>query len=981
MARAGSVPTGVLVAVVVLALLATSQLAVALVNWLATMLRHAASAAAHGFLDGHSAEHRARWSWCRRCSPARAASTSWSRRSRSAILANRDDNLHFALLTDFRDAGTETHAGRRLRCCALAEESIDALNASTARSGTAAHERDASSCSIARAAGTPRERVWMGYERKRGKLGDLNALAARRERGERFSLDRRRHGGAAGGQVRHHARHRHAAAARRRAPAGRRDGASAQPAAVRRRARPRHRGLRHPAAARRRQPAQREPLAGSRGCSAATPASIRTRAPSPTSIRTVRRRLVHRQGHLRRRCLRAARCGDASPRTASSATICSKAATRARAWSATCSCSRTIRRATCADVSRRHRWIRGDWQIAGWLLPRVPGAGRARAAESVLRAVAVEDPRQPAPQPRAGRAAGLLLLGWTVLAGRRGAGRCSCSAIVAAAVADRVAARACLASRTTCRWRSTCARRRARRCGQHRRRSLFTLAFLPYEAFVSLDAIVRTLLAHAGHAAAAAGMEDRRATPSAARASDLAGIVARRCGSRPRSRCRRRGCAGRDAARLRCRSRCRCSRCGSSRRSIAWWLSRPLARRAPQLTRGADASSCASSRAGPGVSSRPSSDREDNWLPPDNFQEHPGAVVAHRTSPDQHRLALLANLAAYDFGYLSAGQLLERTGATLATRWTRWSGIAGTSTTGTTRDAPAAAAALRLDGRQRQPRRPPADACARAAGAGRRADRLQPRIFDGLARHAAACCVEAHAARTAARGRQLRASIDGACEAQLARPAHRRSSLRSHRGVAIGCRPTRRRSLRRAALQRRCDERAAWARRARRAVPTSTATSCRARALAAHCRRALAADRATRCRRSQRPDAARARDAATDAASIASRVDCRRRRRDAATGIDELAQLARARRAARRRASRTIERLAAQCDELARRWTSRFLYDRRAPSVLDRLQRRRASPRRELLRSARLGGAARAASSPSRRGRCRRSTGSRSAAC
>ena len=30
-----------------------------------------------------------------------------------------------------------------------------------------------------------------------------------------------------------------------------------------------------------------------------------------------------------------------------------------------------------ADVSRRHRWIRGDWQIAGWLLPRVPGPGRA----------------------------------------------------------------------------------------------------------------------------------------------------------------------------------------------------------------------------------------------------------------------------------------------------------------------------------------------------------------------------------------------------------------------------------------------------------------------------------------------------------------------------------------------------------------------------------------------------------------------------
>src|SRR5205807_1149495 len=26
------------------------------------------------------------------------------------------------------------------------------------------------------------------------------------------------------------------------------------------------------------------------------------------------------------------------------------------------------------DAVRRHRWIRGDWQILPWLLPRVPGA-------------------------------------------------------------------------------------------------------------------------------------------------------------------------------------------------------------------------------------------------------------------------------------------------------------------------------------------------------------------------------------------------------------------------------------------------------------------------------------------------------------------------------------------------------------------------------------------------------------------------------
>ena len=46
---------------------------------------------------------------------------------------------------------------------------------------------------------------------------------------------------------------------------------------------------------------------------------------------------------------------------------------------------------------------------------------------------------------------------------------------------------------------------------------------------------------------------------------------------------------------------------------------------------------------------------DDHWLPPDNFQEHPVATVAHRTSPTNMGLALLANVTAYDFGYITAG--------------------------------------------------------------------------------------------------------------------------------------------------------------------------------------------------------------------------------------------------------------------------------------------------------------------------------------
>ena len=52
---------------------------------------------------------------------------------------------------------------------------------------------------------------------------------------------------------------------------------------------------------------------------------------------------------------------------------------------------------------------------------------------------------------------------------------------------------------------------------------------------------------------------------------------------------------------------------------------------------------------------------KDHGLPPDNYQEQPVDAVAHRTSPTNMGLALLANLSAYDFGYLSVGKLIERT--------------------------------------------------------------------------------------------------------------------------------------------------------------------------------------------------------------------------------------------------------------------------------------------------------------------------------
>ncbi len=100
--------------------------------------------------------------------------------------------------------------------------------------------------------------------------------------------------------------------------------------------------------------------------------------------------------------------------------------------------------------------------------------------------------------------------------------------------------------------------------------------------------------------------------------------------------------------------------------AVEWWLSRPLARVDAVL----NDDEAAYLRK---VARRTWSFFEnlvvadENWLPPDNFQETPLAVVAHRTSPTNIGLSLLSNLTAYDLGFITTGTLLERCGGTLDT--------------------------------------------------------------------------------------------------------------------------------------------------------------------------------------------------------------------------------------------------------------------------------------------------------------------------
>jgi cyclic beta-1,2-glucan synthetase len=84
--------------------------------------------------------------------------------------------------------------------------------------------------------------------------------------------------------------------------------------------------------------------------------------------------------------------------------------------------------ATARMSSRRYRWIRGDWQIAQWSLPRVPGRdGRAqRNPLSALSRWKLADNLRRSLVPAALTL--LLVLGWAFLASSPASGPWRCSA-------------------------------------------------------------------------------------------------------------------------------------------------------------------------------------------------------------------------------------------------------------------------------------------------------------------------------------------------------------------------------------------------------------------------------------------------------------------------------------------------------------------------------------------------------------------------
>ncbi len=164
-------PVSITLSILLFALLGliATQSAISLVNWLATLVVPTSTISRMDFSGGIPLEHRTLVIVPTMLgSPAGVASLLDQLETR--YLGNRDPNIRFGLLTDFGDANQPTQAGDE-PLLLLAREGIDGLN----RKYGTKQERPFYLFHRPRVF-NERERVWMGHERKRGKLADLNAL-------------------------------------------------------------------------------------------------------------------------------------------------------------------------------------------------------------------------------------------------------------------------------------------------------------------------------------------------------------------------------------------------------------------------------------------------------------------------------------------------------------------------------------------------------------------------------------------------------------------------------------------------------------------------------------------------------------------------------------------------------------------------------------------------------------------------------------
>jgi cyclic beta-1,2-glucan synthetase len=315
-----------------------------------------------------------------------------------------------------------------------------------------------------------------------------------------------------------------------------------------------------------------------------------------------------------------------------------------------------------ADMARRHRWVRGDWQLIGWLRRRLhalPGAPRNPL--SALSKWKLFDNLRRSLVPAALIA--LAVLGWARLPEPF---MWTLRIVVIVGIVP-LAAHVMGLARAPIHWiTASPSPKRLMPLALQLLQLLHTLACLPTEAVATLDAIARTVWRmvrgrrllewvasadiRAGHAPGTLGalrdnLRGLWAGPTSALL--IAGLLV---DVRP--------WALPAAAPL--------LLLWFFSPLIVWWGDRPLAQPRSELN-------AAQRRFLRRVARRTWAffetfvGAEDNHLPPDNVQLHPVARVAHRTSPTNIGFSLLANLTARDSGFITLEQMLTRIAATVTT--------------------------------------------------------------------------------------------------------------------------------------------------------------------------------------------------------------------------------------------------------------------------------------------------------------------------
>jgi len=315
------------------------------------------------------------------------------------------------------------------------------------------------------------------------------------------------------------------------------------------------------------------------------------------------------------------------------------------------------------EASRRHRWIRGDWQLAGWLLPRVPGpsnGAKAKRQANPLSALSwwklFDNLRRSLVAP-----ALLVLLAGGWLLGPGPEWLWTLLVVVVVFLPPLLSTAIELIRKPEERDWLVHLSLTGKSAGPPIVLAVLTLAFLPYDTLICLGAIlrsgVRMLFTRRGlllwQLPAYARRNARRSLTDFFREMWIAPALAVALGVALAMT----GTAWLVAAPI--------LLLWLASPVLGWWISRPLVSAAPDLSVDQRAFLRASARrtwryfadfVGP----------QDNWLPPDNFQEYPAPAIASRTSPTNIGMSLLADLAAVDFGYLTAGECLQRIGNTLA---------------------------------------------------------------------------------------------------------------------------------------------------------------------------------------------------------------------------------------------------------------------------------------------------------------------------